>query len=553
MTRMPSWRLDQTAPTVPSAEPGSTAPTGQPADHAEAAPTAFASLHYLRSALRRRTRTWLGLAVAGLVVGAGYAVAVPVTPVATVVLKLSHPDGQDPSSAMQTDLNLLRTNVVTDRAADRLGLQPDELSADVSAMILTPDLLRVRVTGPSAKAAVQRAAVVADVFLDRRGETLRLESDSWVASYQSQMDDLKKQVAAFQQQYDALSRGNTSSQEQATSVLQQRDSAQQQVTDLQGKIDDTNQSIGAVIDGSEPVDPAAILPVSAPKRTALSAVSGLVAGGVIGAGLVLLQALTTTRLRRREEVALALAAPVLCAAGGATRWPWGSPAYGVPALARGVVDTLARRNSDRLLLLLCLAGDRRAERRLGRVAETAATALAGAGKRVLVVDLTRRGQLGRLSSAGAGGGVRVVRPSGLLARGPLDPGLAGGETAPEGWESADVVLTVGHLGLDAGVDELASWGERALLLVRAGRASAERLRSSAELLQVAGVELVGALLDGTDATDDSMGRPDVAGAGARHVASGPLTEPQTEPQTARTSQPTHEQTTEREPAAVEAT
>lgn len=542
MTRTTSWRLDHTTTEAPSMP----ASPSRPSDHDDnqAAPTAFASLQYLRAALRRRRRTWVTLALAGLIAGGGYAVAVPATPVASVVLTLGHTDGQDPSTAMQTDLNLLRTNVVTDRAAHELGLDPRAFGADVSGMILTPDLLRVRVTGPTDEAAVKRAAVVADVFLKRRGETLRLESDNWVRSYQSQIDDLRNQIATFQSRYNALSNGDASAREQATSVLQQRDSDQEQVAQLQGKIDDTRQSISAVLAASTAVDPAAIVPVSAPKRAVLTAATGLVGGGFLGVGIVVVQALTTTRLRRREEVALALAAPVLYAAGRAPRLRRKPDDTAVPALARGVVDTLARPDTGRLLLLVSLAGDRRAEQRLARVARTAAAALAEAGRRVLVVDLTQHGGLDALDVSG----LRVVRPTGLLARGPLDSGPTG-ETAPEGWRDADVVLTVGHVGLDAGVDELASWGDRALLLVRAGQASAERLRSTAELLRVAGVHLVGALLDGTDATDESMGRPDLAVPEARRADHGrPPTGPDESDLAGAASSDA-----DREPAAVEAT
>jgi len=503
-----SWRLDDAAAV----------------DETQSTPV-FASLVYLRNALRRRRRTWLGLAAAGLALGGAYAVAVPADPVADTTLILSHPEGQDPSSAMQTDLSILRTREVADRAAAKLDMTPTALSQAISATIITPTILRIRITGPDETTAITRAQVVGQAFLSYRGAMLRAESEALVAGYEQRIQKLKSEMTTLTHQYASLSSGKSPQQQRvAETVLTQRSQDQAQVDTLQQQIEDTTTSIDAVVTASSVVDPADIVPVSAPKRVILSAISGLVVGGALGLGIVLVQALTTTRLRRREEIALALDAPVTYAAERPSALRPALRRRGVETLARGVVAGLGRPGPRRPLALLTLAGDRRAARTVDAVAVTAVRALVEAGQRVLVVDLTPRGRLGHLLTGVA---ARVHRPDWALAWGPLDPeqpdrlrpagqpGQPGGPTAPEGWDEAlsgGTVLVVGRLELGAGVDELATWTDRAVVLLTAGSTSAERLRSAADLLSAAGIELAATLLADADRSDESAGRRAAEGA-----------------------------------------
>ncbi|MEX0429545.1 hypothetical protein AB3X52_18155 [Nocardioides sp. DS6] len=503
-----SWRLDDAAAV----------------DETQSTPV-FASLVYLRNALRRRRRTWLGLAAAGLALGGAYAVAVPADPVADTTLILSHPEGQDPSSAMQTDLSILRTREVADRAAAKLDMTPTALSQAISATIITPTILRIRITGPDETTAITRAQVVGQAFLSYRGAMLRAESEALVAGYEQRIQKLKSEMTTLTHQYASLSSGKSPQQQRvAETVLTQRSQDQAQVDTLQQQIEDTTTSIDAVVTASSVVDPADIVPVSAPKRVILSAISGLVVGGALGLGIVLVQALTTTRLRRREEIALALDAPVTYAAERPSALRPALRRRGVDTLARGVVAGLGRPGPRRPLALLTLAGDRRAARTVDAVAVTAVRALVEAGQRVLVVDLTPRGRLGHLLTGVA---ARVHRPDWALAWGPLDPeqpdrlrpagqpGQPGGPTAPEGWDealSSGTVLVVGRLELGAGVDELATWTDRAVVLLTAGSTSAERLRSAADLLSAAGIELAATLLADADRSDESAGRRAAEGA-----------------------------------------
>ena len=70
---------------------------------------------------------------------------------------------------------------------------------------------------------------------------------------------------------------------------------------------------------------------------------------------------------------------------------------------------------------------------------------------------------------------------------------------------AEVILTLIELDLGAGVDMLGDLADACVVLVRAGRVSAERLRSSATLLRQSDLHPAFAMLVGADDTDDSSG------------------------------------------------
>jgi hypothetical protein len=70
-----------------------------------------------------------------------------------------------------------------------------------------------------------------------------------------------------------------------------------------------------------------------------------------------------------------------------------------------------------------------------------------------------------------------------------------------------VVLTFAEVDPALGVDHLTTWADQALLLVMAGRSSAERLRTTAELFRAAGLPLRFAIMTGADRNDESLGLP----------------------------------------------
>jgi hypothetical protein len=293
---------------------------------------------------------------------------------------------------------------------------------------------------------------------------------------------------------------------------------------------------------SHVLDPPSVVPQSAKKRIVLNTMAGLIGGLALGMGLVLFQALTSGRLRRREEVAVALAAPVRFSAGPVrgrgSRWRRltrrSSPQRSLEILVHGLESAIATPSKARPARLALVAVDDAEDAAV--VTATLGAQLAAQGKAVFLVDLTESGRLeatltktlARQQGPGRQVEPVVYRPEGqpFLARGPLGaPPSATTELAKDdpmrpAWNRADVVLTLAEVSPGVGVDHLASWVDRVVLLVATGRSSAERLRTTGELVRSAGLELDFAMMVGADRTDESSGRYDPQDPGWTGTGSG---------------------------------
>jgi hypothetical protein len=77
--------------------------------------------------------------------------------------------------------------------------------------------------------------------------------------------------------------------------------------------------------------------------------------------------------------------------------------------------------------------------------------------------------------------------------------------------SADLLLTLVTLDPALGGEHLATWAANAVVVVSAGKSSAERIHGVGEMIRVAGTRLVSVVLIGADKSDQSLGltpRPD---------------------------------------------
>ena len=110
----------------------------------------------------------------------------------------------------------------------------------------------------------------------------------------------------------------------------------------------------------------------------------------------------------------------------------------------------------------------------------------------------------------------VLRPDGVphLATGPYGVpvgtvGLVADDDPRRAlWDQTEVAITLAPLEPAFGVDALGTWATRAVLLVTAGRSSAERLRSAADLLRSGGVTVEFVVMVHSDRTDKSLGLPE---------------------------------------------
>jgi hypothetical protein len=153
-----------------------------------------------------------------------------------------------------------------------------------------------------------------------------------------------------------------------------------------------------------------------------------------------------------------------------------------------------------------------------------------AGARVIVADLCDGAPVARLLNA-PGAGVQDVTVDGrhlvvfvpeagdvpphgpLLGSSPAEPPTA----LSAACEQADLLLTFGPLDAATGSDHLATWAQCAVAIVTAGRSSATRVNAVGELIRMAGVPLVSAVLLGADDADESLGAFGAVGAATNSV------------------------------------
>jgi hypothetical protein len=276
------------------------------------------------------------------------------------------------------------------------------------------------------------------------------------------------------------------------------------------------------------LDRPSIIPVSPVKAYAFPAISGAIGGLGLGIGIVLLRALISTRLRTREEVALAVGAPVRLSV-GAIRRRGPLPGRRTPGqtralevLAHGLESACARAEGGKVKLAV---GTLDNARDVELVVGVVAARLARAGRSVFLVDLSERARLERavsraLATRGEQGSPAaapvVFRPDGVpsLARGPLHAEtstaseLAMDEPRRAAWDTADVVITLTEVDPGIGMDDLVTWADSLVLVVTSGRSSVERLRTTGELVRSAGLDLEFVLLLGADGTDETFGSPE---------------------------------------------
>jgi hypothetical protein len=541
--RQPSWRLPD--------DDGETDVAGAPRPLLD-------TLTDLRDALTRTWGTWVGLTCIGALLGLGLLALAPHPATATTTL-LMVPANPADESAMATDQSLLMTREVAERVIGELGLDesPEALLASVTVTSLSSRIMSVSLEAPDEASALARLRSLVRHYLEFRGEQLRSVSEGLVAGYDKRVAVLKQRVATLTSDYERAAAARVVDQVRLSDLLNERSALNTQVTELQRATEDAVLMPEAAISASHVLD----APVSAPfqyrRRAVLLAASGALAMGALSVGSVLFLSLTSERLRRRRDIAVALGVPVRVSVGTVPsgsrgsrvraavtsgvarvlrgrplRWSHPLPGRPLEALVQGLAAALPR-PSEVSSKTLDPGG---APRTLGLVpvdgVETGATVLrtlaarlAEGGERVLLVDLSTARALttraadptSQLDTPGPGT-VTLVRPEGdpVLAVGPRRPTGMGtppasahdaDERVSDLWGRSDVVLALVEVdpGLDLGL--LPTWVGRIVPLVTAGRAGAELLTTVATLLEESGVELPFALLERADRRDRALGHP----------------------------------------------
>lgn len=490
-------------------------------------PDTLVTLRFLWDAVRRHVRVWVAIALVGLAAGLALPAVLPPTSTSSARLLLTHRDGDDPARAMATDASLVTTHTVAEEAIQRLSLTetPDDLLQRYTATPLTDRMLEITVVAPTSAQATEQADALAHIFLAFRRDQIALQIEPLradLASARRAVSSAEDDVRATGDNPRDLKRPTSTVATKLIAAREKQQYIEQQILD--------QQVAASRMNSSRLLDPAAPVPHSAKMALVVNAFSGLVAGLFIGIGFVVVRALVSDRLWRRQDIARALGAPVRLSVGRPPRWRWRSyPRYVRRSQMQKLEVRLAVRQLRRAVVwgetpkpaLAVVSID--SDQAGALIVASLAMSFAEEGRHVLVADLSG----GLLASAlgvtkagthesrfnGPGVNVTVHRPKTdagpaegrQLAHGEGRPSSADDDALDEAWGAADLVLTLATLSPALGAEHLRTWSSRAAAVLTAGRSSTTKIHATGEMVRLAGLRLTSAVLLRADRTDESVG------------------------------------------------
>lgn len=501
------------------------------------------SLGFIHGAIRRTAWMWCTLAIVGLLAGTAVFVLRPAGYLAETNLLLAEPPGAT-AGWINDDQAIAQSRTVAGIAVRSLGLHESAASFAQAYTVVAPTdrVLQIMVKAPSQHDALREANALATAFLTFQERLL---------NSQEQLVDmaLQQEVAAARHQLAQINAHIVELQAQPVSPHQQQQLQALQAQSRQGAsalvqlrqtVDDSRASAktdtATAINDSRVLDRAALVKQSVKRRLALYAGGGLLAGLALGLGIAILTAIVSNRLRRRDDVARALGAPVRLSIRKGSIKPRRLRRQGLASaqgagLSRIVVHlgTVAAPARAGFASLAVVPADDAAVEVAALSLTSLALSSAKQGLRVLLVDLYSGAPGARLlgvTEAGIGE-VRVgnvplvvavpdredVQPPGPLLAGRYDPG--GDDRMAAACASAEIVLTLAQLDPALGGDYLAEWASSVVVVVTAGRSTAERIHAVGEMIRLAGIPQASAVLVGSDKRDESLGVVGSQGVGQR--------------------------------------
>jgi capsular polysaccharide biosynthesis protein len=496
--------------------------------------TGLVSLGFINAAIRRSTLFWGVLALVGLLVGFGIYVERPHGYRASASLLLTLSPYENNLTAVVDNQAIAQTSGVAVLAVHELRLQQSTSSflATYTATSVTDRVLTITATAASANQAVLRATAVGNAFLQFRADELHAQQNLVLSSLDQQITQATHLVSSIAAQISQVSRqADSPAQESQLSRLRaEQTNATAALTSLQQAVT-TNQTttlpaLTAALKNSQVLSVTPD-PYSRKKELAIYGGLGLVVGLALGLGIVIIRAVVSDRLRRRDDIAYVLDAPVklsvraLPAGSWLPAWPRRAAKRDldmsrVIAHLRGVV---ARGGQDPAGLVIVAVDNARV---VAQAVATLAASYASRGNQVVTADLSVGTHLARVLGVKTAGAHPVSRNGATfaLAVPDRDHPLPFGPLPPVAWAtgpehsadrllapntSADLLLTLVTLDPAVGGAHLATWATDAVVVVTAGRSSAERIHSAGEMIRLAGVRLDSVVLIRADKGDESLG------------------------------------------------
>ena len=484
---------------------------------------------FIKAAIKRSALFLCIMTTIGLIGGFGIYVKYPHSYQASASVLLTLTPYEDALTASTSNQAIADTASVASLAVHQLGLQESANSflGTYGVVSVTSRLMTITASGPSPDQAVLRAGAVANAFLTFRANEMRSQESLVASSINQQITQAKQQLDSTDAQIAALS---PAQQSQLVTLRTERTNAENTLSNLQ-QAAASNQSttlpaVTAALKNSQVLG-VTPLPLKKKKILITYLAIGLVAGLTVGLAIIIIRALVSDRLRRRDDVAYVLDAPVRLSVR-----TLGARRRLIPRPGRA-----AKRNLDtrRVITYLRSAVPRRAHGQVGltivavdnapvvaRVVAALARSFAADGTQVVAADLSRGAHLAHLSGIKKPG-VHAVSRNGVAFTlavpdrdnpapvGPLSPltpsaGHAQATDVLVGSDvPADLVLTLATLDPAVGGDHLGTWGTSAVVVVSAGQSPTDRIYGIGEMIRLAGMRLDSAVLLGADKSDESIG------------------------------------------------
>jgi capsular polysaccharide biosynthesis protein len=510
------------------------APSGEERSAADL-PGGLVSIGFLVGALRRSALVWCLCAIAGLLIGSALYLKFPPAYQATTTVLLVDNATQDPQVEVKTDTSLAQSQAVASRVVHALKL-PQSAANFQAAYTVTPTtdtVLTLNIGAPSAAAAKQQVSALAAAFLQYRAQYARTQQQQLFTQLDQQYSAAQQRLKVLEAQVSQMPNAPTGAQKAEYDNLQTQMGLQKQIMQYVTSSKATAKTnTNAMVTGSYVLNSATVLPRSHVKGPALYVVGGLLAGAVLGMGGIMIAALLSRRLHRRDEVAAVLGAPVRLSVG-----PLRSRRLSLPLPRRAAKRKLDMKRVVMHLrsavpsgslgpasLAVVAIDDARA---VARAVASLAASYAGEGKQVVMADLSGGAYLARplgvtdpgihkVSQNGTDLMVFLPEPEDFAPVGPV-PGEASPAVSAQistalatACSSANLLLTLAVLDPAFSGDHLGTWATKAVAVVTAGESSAEKIHSVGEMIRLAGTRLDSVVLLGADKRDESTGLIDQA-------------------------------------------
>jgi capsular polysaccharide biosynthesis protein len=493
------------------------------------------SLGFIKAAMRRSARFLFVMTIVGMLAGFGAYVKSPHSYQASASVLLTLSPYENGLTAVADNQAVAKTTAVAGLAVHKLGLPQQDVSSFLNtytATSVTDRLLTVTASAPSISQAALRASAVGNAFLKFRADEQHAQENLVLQSLDQQVNQAKQRVNSIDAQISQLPSQPTSptQQSQLARLRLEQTSATATLSNFQEAINGnqtgTQPALTAALDNSQVLSVTPV-PYSKKKKLITYGAIGLIVGLALGLTIVIVRALVSDRLRRRDDIAYALDAPVRLSVStlGARRTLMPRPGRTAKRdldMKRVVahLHSAVPRSTQGPASLAIVAIDNAPV--VARAVAALATSYASHGTRVVTADLSSGAYLAHLSGV-KGPGIQTVSHNSVnfmmavpdrsdpAPIGPLPPVTSptgpaqAGDALVASDVSADLLLTLVTLDPALGGDHLATWATNAVVVVSAGRSSAERIHGVGEMIRLAGMRLDSAVVIGADKGDESLG------------------------------------------------